>query len=355
MEFLKNLKRYPLNGPKELRAWDAADELILSKKEELILNHPLIINDNFGALCVGLQEFSPLCYTDSYVSYSSIQKNSNNSAKVISELDQLPCDFQTVILRLPKNLSFFEDILIRLSQKMKVNTKVVCASMVKHISKGHFDLLNKYIGETTTSLAQKKARLIYADFNGVIHKNKYPLKVSIEQWKVPLTNHSNLFSREKLDIGTRFFLENIPKGDFENILDLGCANGIIGLKAKQLNPSSSITFIDESAMAIKSAKENYSNQFDDSADFVWTNCLEGNEHKKFDLILCNPPFHQGTTVGDFIAIQMFKESHQALKPGGKLRIIGNRHLGYHVKLNKIFGNYTIVNQNKKFVIIDALR
>ena len=36
-------------------------------------------------------------------------------------------------------------------------------------------------------------------------------------------------------------------------------------------------------------------------------------------VLCNPPFHQRQAVS------------------GKLRIVGNRHLGYHIKLTRLFG------------------
>ena len=73
-----------------------------------------------------------------------------------------------------------------------------------------------------------------------------------------------------------------------------------------------------------------------------------------DLILCNPPFHQSNTVGDQIAWQMFKQSNKALKQGGKLWIVGNRHLSYHVKLKRLFGNCRTIASNKKFVILEAI-
>lgn len=166
-------------------------------------------------------------------------------------------------------------------------------------------------------------------------------------------NHSNLFSREKLDIGTRFFLEHIPRGSYKTILDLGCANGIIGIKAKMLNPEAKIHFSDESAMAIQSAKTNYENHFKDEAAYFWTNCFEGQPKNFLDLVLCNPPFHQGNTIGDFIAWQMFQDAYDSLKPGGILRVIGNSHLGYQVKLKKLFGNSQIIATNNKFIICDA--
>ena len=39
---------------------------------------------------------------------------------------------------------------------------------------------------------------------------------------------------------------------------------------------------------------------------------------------------------------MFRESKQVLRRGGELWVIGNRHLGYHIQLKKLFGNCEVV-------------
>lgn len=354
MQIFEELKRYPHLVNSDLRAWDAADELILNSDLDFQDKKILIINDSFGAISFALKENNPISYTDSYVATKATKINTS-SANIINSLNETDEIFDLVIIRLPKNLSFFEDILIQITRKINKKSEVVCASMIKHMSKGHFDLLNKYIGDTTTSLAKKKARLIFATSERDTVENIYPKEIELPLWPHKITNASNLFSREKLDIGTRFFLENIPSGSFEKILDLGCANGIIGLAAKKKNNNSKIIFSDESFLSIECSKKNYTDNFEDEADFYFTNCLEDYEEEDIDLVLCNPPFHQGTTVGDFIAWQMFKDSFGALKKGGKIRVIGNSHLGYHLKLKKIFKNSEIVTKNKKFVIIDAIK
>jgi 16S rRNA G1207 methylase RsmC len=72
-------------------------------------------------------------------------------------------------------------------------------------------------------------------------------------------------------------------------------------------------------------------------------------------VLCNPPFHQGNTVGDHLAWQMFKDAHRALKPGGRLRIVGNSHLKYHHTLKHIFRNGEVLATNSKFMIAEATK
>ena len=350
-----NLVRYPVRKHETLQAWDSADELLLTHMKTLNLagKRILILNDQFGALSLGLEGLDCTVYTDSYVSAMGIKLNSQNRLNPINSLAALQGVYDYVLIQIPKNMSFFEDQLASLTKHLAPYSMLICASMVKHLSPSSFELLHQYIGATTTSLAQKKARLVFAQFEKSFTPSPYPLSVKFEQFKTPFLHHSNLFSREKLDIGTRFFLEHIPRGSFKTILDLGCANGIIGIRARELNPQATIVFSDDSAMAIESAKSNYHSIHGDEAQFHWTNCFEAQPAETLDLVLCNPPFHQGTTMGDFIAWQMFQDSHHALKPGSWLRVIGNSHLGYQVKLKKIFGNSKIVATNPKFIICEA--
>ena len=352
---LSQIKRYPLRKQDPLQGWDSADELILQHAQSLSLVNKriLIINDSFGALTKGLEDFDCTTYTDSYVSKMGITQNTERHVEPVSSLSALTGHYDYVFIRIPKNMSFFEDILCTLTAHLNPSSQLICGSMVKHLASTSFDLLNKYIGQTTTSLAQKKARLVFATFEKVTAPSPYPMKISIPSFEKPFLNHSNLFSRDKLDIGTRFFLDHIPTGSFEKILDLGCANGIIGIKAKMMNPRAHIIFSDDSAMAIESARANFSEHCDGEARYLWTNCFENQPKNSLDLVLCNPPFHQGHTVGDFIAWQMFQDAFDALKPGGRIRVIGNSHLGYQVKLRKLFGNSTIIATNAKFMICDA--
>ncbi len=358
-EDFSTIRRYPHN--ETLKAWDAADELVLEELatyKDILDRKILILNDSFGALSIALGKSAPLTYTDSYVSSKGMSLNAEG-LKVIHDLSDVRAEFDLVIVKIPKSLSFFEDILATLNQCLAPQTPVIFSSMVKYMVKGQFDLIQEYLGETRTSLAKKKARLIFCEKREKTQakkENPYPKSIFIEEMKREFLNHSNLFSRHKLDIGTRFFLEHIPCGDFKSIVDLGCANGIVGIKAKLNNPHALITFTDDSYMAIKSAQHNYdSHSFADRAQFLWTNCFETGEANSQDLVLCNPPFHQNQTVGTHIAFQMFKDAKRALRKGGFIRVIGNSHLGYQHTLKKIFGNSKIVAQNKKFLIIDAFR
>jgi 16S rRNA G1207 methylase RsmC len=354
---LNEIKRYPLRKDDLLQGHDAADELLLQHLGTLDLRNKriLIINDHFGALSCHLQSFDCTTLTDSYVSKMAIELNSKGKIHPIHLLKDITGKFDIVLIQLPKNMSYFEDLLCTLTPHLHAGSLLICTSMIKHMAPMSFELLHKYIGATTTSLAQKKARLIFSRFERSVVESPYPQLVKLDGFEKAFINHSNLFSRDKLDIGTRFFLEHLPVGITGTILDLGCANGIIGIKAKTLNPDAHIIFSDESSMAIESAKANYQSYFSHEAEYKWLNCFEGQAPNSLDYVLCNPPFHQNNTVGDFIAWQMFKDSFESLKPRGVIRVIGNSHLGYQIKLKKIFGHSKIIATNKKFIICESFK
>ena len=152
--------------------------------------------------------------------------------------------------------------------------------------------------------------------------------------------------------------QHLPECDnCQHIIDLGCGNGILGIIARRLQPQAHISFVDESYMAIDSAKMNHKQNIlhdgKTDASFHVNNCLQGWQHKA-DLILCNPPFHQAHSMGDQIAWQMFKQSKEQLNKGGELWIVGNRHLGYHSKLKHLFGHCQTLGSNKKFTVLKAV-
>jgi len=364
------LTRNTANKPETLRAWDAADEYLLHylAEEKLLVEgvRILILNDNFGALAVALQCYSPVAISDSYLSQQATRTNliSNeltpDSVQMHSIMAFTQDEFDLALIKVPKTLALLEYELIKLSENITASTRVILAGMLKVLPRSVWELCERILGPTTTSLAKKKSRLIFvsADKDKERAENPYPICYQLENTTYEICNHANVFSRDSLDIGTRFFLQHIPSNTGAKcIIDLGCGNGVVGLIAAQRNKQSKLCFIDESFMALASAKQNFLAEFSDTreADFYAADGLSEFKSDSADLILCNPPFHQQQTVGDHIAQKMFKQSLRVLNKGGELRVIGNRHLGYHVSLKRLFGNVAQLASNSKFIILKSIK
>ena len=359
------LQRLPRRKYEKLRAWDAADEYLLQYLAENIVlssvGKVLIINDSFGALAVALNGLNPIAISDSYLSQQSTRLNlaSNklplDSIELRNSLDWPTQPVDLVLIKIPKTLALLEDQLIRLQLILTTTTIIIAAGMVKAMPSSVWKLMERYLGSTTPSLARKKARLIFTSLNDKRQQftNPYPVYYQLENTDYyRICNHANVFSRDSLDIGTRFLLKHLPKNTHaKDIVDLGCGNGVVGLMLAENHQSAHLTFVDESYMAIASAKENFQTAFDKrTADFCVTDGLTEFKTETMDLIVCNPPFHQQNTVGNQIAMTLFKHSHRVLRQGGELWVIGNRHLSYHIDLKRLFGQCNVVASNDKFVI-----
>lgn len=353
------------------QAWDSADELIIEHLE----NHPssysgsniVILNDDFGALSCWFDTAQITHQTDSYVAQRSCEINREknqlraDSIEYVDSLTELPSHADWIIIKIPKSRALLEHQLIGLQHKIGPDTKIVAGSKAKLIQKSMLNLFEKVIGETRTSLAKKKSRLIFCEPTLPIEKavSPFPTVWKTENERFELTNHANVFSRAQLDLGARLLLEELPGCENKRVIDLGCGNGIIGLTILADFSDSRVIFVDESYMAVASAKQNVLVNLPDAIDrceFVVSNCLdELDNDERVDIIICNPPFHQQNTVTDHIAVQMFQDSHWHLSTRGELRVIGNRHLDYPQKLKSIFGGYKVVSSDKKFSILSAFK
>lgn len=413
------LKRYPLRKAETLQAWDAADELLLnyladeelqdnlfSKKQQGELGisgtegnladdlgmalktlnitqrftnlssssneaskhsdqpNLLIINDQFGSMSNALHQLQPSMLSDSYIAQqATLQNNRLNQLSpttLINSTDSLTQKWDIVLIKVQKSLAQLEEQLFKIKPHIHPGTLIIGFAMVKMIHNSTLSLFEDIIGPTQTSLAKKKARLILCkpDPELAAKPNPYPQQYPLENTPYIISNHANVFSRSKLDIGSRFFLEHLPSSNqARTIIDLGCGNGIVGLIAAEKNPSATIDFYDESHMAVASAEDNFKRAFGSQrkASFNVADCLSSRDKNSADLILNNPPFHQQNAIGDFIAWQMFSQSFAVLKPKGELWVIGNRHLAYQQKLKKLFGQCEQVTSNKKFVILRAIK
>ncbi len=371
------LKRFPYvkaeGRAKSLRAWDAADEYLLQYLcdgyEELLKSspHTLIINDSFGAVTTALRQLKPQYLSDSFLATQACQKNLQANAadpSIITWLNSLqmperPLDL--VLIKIPKTRALLEDTLFRLLPILHKETVILGCAMVKNLHKNDIAVFENILGPTHTTLAKKKARLVVSQLDPELHKSvqepPYPTKLSIPEQQLTLTNHANVFSQSGLDIGSRFFIDHLPKTQGEvDIIDLGCGNGLLGILAAHHNPQARLHFTDESYMAVASAKENFhANLPKRTAEFHTNNSLDAFANNSADLILNNPPFHQQHVVGDHIARLMFSDSKRVLRSGGELWVIGNRHLNYHQPLKRLFGQCELVASNAKFVVLKATK
>lgn len=363
------LNRFPLRKDDPLQPWDSADEYLLKQfhdEGEGSGKSILVVNDAFGTLATALHHLRPTTWNDSHLSRLALEYNLALNDLGMENITFVPGDrtppgsFDLVLLKIPKSLAYLEDVLLRLRHCLRPGSTVTAGGMIKHTPARVYKLMEEIVGPVRTSLGWKKARLATATFDpGLEHPERLAdCEIVLDDFGWTLASRANVFSRDHLDLGTRLLLEHLPTSDLPlRIADLGCGNGVLALALARKCPTASILGVDESHQAVASSRENIQRTDLAERDIIFSvaDGLADCEAGSLDLVVCNPPFHMGRATGDLIAWRMFEQARRSLREAGELRIVGNRHLGYHLKLKRLFGNCEILGSNRKFVVLGAIR
>lgn len=367
------LTRFPEDPRDRLRAWDASDEYLLAHLAEQgvpLSGTVVVVGDRWGALVTALAAHRPTQITDSWLAQEATRANlarhgvEPGAVRLLTTQDPPPARIDVLLVRVPKSLALLEDQLLRLAPSVHEGTVVVGTGMVREIHTSTLELFGRILGPTRTSLAKRKARLIFCTPEPSVERpaNPWPYTYTLPDGVGAVSgstvvNHAGVFCADRLDIGTRFFLAHLPGGRGpRRVVDLGCGNGVVGTAVALANPEAEVLFVDESFQAVASAEATFkANGVPGHAEFRVGDGMAGVPAGSVDLVLNNPPFHSHQATTDATAWRMFTGARRALRPGGELWVVGNRHLGYHVKLRRLFGNSEVVASDPKFVVLRAVR
>lgn len=365
------LSRFPEDPGDRLRAWDASDAYLLrhlAAEGTGLSGSVVVLGDRWGALATVLAGHRPTQITDSYLSQEATRANlaragvEPGAVRLLTTQDPPPERVDVLLVRVPKSLALLEDQLLRLAPAVHADTVVIGTGMVKEIHTSTLRLFERILGPTRTSLAEQKARLIHCSPDPSLRRpvNPWPYSYDLPDGIGAVSghtvvNHAGVFCADRLDVGTRFFLGHLPSGG-RRVVDLGCGNGVVGTAVALADPTAEVLFVDESFQAVASAEATYkANGVPGHAEFRVGDGLAGVAAGSVDVVLNNPPFHSHQATTDATAWRMFTGAARALRPGGELWVVGNRHLGYHVKLRRLFGNSRLVASDPKFVVLKAVK
>lgn len=174
------------------------------------------------------------------------------------------------------------------------------------------------------------------------------------------TTDAGVFSKARVDRGTRILLEALPGETLafmagRPVLDLGCGYGPIGITLAKLLPASVVYMVDPNRRAAELARRNAALN---GAGNV--NVLVGEGYQpipaqmRFAAIVTNPPIRAGKSV----VYSLVDEAPGWLLPGGTFTCVaqtkqGAKSLRAHVE--SVFGNVQELDKEGGYRVLHAVR
>ena len=163
-----------------------------------------------------------------------------------------------------------------------------------------------------------------------------------------------LFGWDKVDQGSAFLVERLPgiisaaPGPPASLLDLGCGYGYLSIMTRDM-PLGRRTATDNNAAALLAMQEN-ANHYAMQVEVVADDCA-GGVAPDFDLILCNPPFHQGFSVDAQLTDKFLRQTSRLLAAQGMAVFVVNQFIPLERAAEKYFKRIEIAARNKSFKLI----
>lgn len=350
-----------------LRAWDAADEYLLRELSETPFPRPVVVvGDRAGALACALHGTEVVWHADSATGrlamLANLRTNGLDPAGVtVAETSSIPAGVAAAIIKIPKSLDELARQLFALRDVLPEGAPVLGAGMAKYLPSSVREMFERIIGPTDQSLAWKKSRVLRSVVDADLDPGPAPEPT---RFALPggeqIVGLPGVFGASGLDGGTRMLVDHVPDDvGSGTIVDLGCGTGVVGIVAMRRNPQATVLFRDDRVTSVESARLSIAATFGagdaavDRATFEVADGLDGVADSSVDVVLLNPPFHDGHAVSTDIARRLMIESRRVLAPGGRLIVVGNRHLEHHMTLRKQFGNCNVLASDRRFVVLQA--
>ncbi|UUE10609.1 16S rRNA (guanine(1207)-N(2))-methyltransferase RsmC [Dickeya zeae] len=161
-----------------------------------------------------------------------------------------------------------------------------------------------------------------------------------------------VFSREGLDSGSQLLLSTLEPHRKGKVLDLACGAGVLAASFARLSPKIRLTLSDVSAAALEASQATL------AANGLEGQVIASNAYSdiqgRFDLIISNPPFHDGMQTSLHAAEMMIRGAAAHLNIEGELRIVANAFLPYPALLDETFGSHEVLAQTGRFRVYRAV-
>jgi len=161
--------------------------------------------------------------------------------------------------------------------------------------------------------------------------------IALRGHEFTFVTEAGVFSRARVDRGTRLMIAEMQIDPTDRVLDLGCGWGAVGAVAARLAAEGHVTLVDINARAVALACANLAANAITNAEVLQSDGYASLSGREFDAIALNPPQRAGLAV----VHRRIEEGREHLVPGGRFYLVARTQQGavrLGKKMAEVFGN-----------------
>ncbi len=282
-------------------------------------------------------------------------------------------DAHLVIGRLPKGLAALETLareLVAYAQAAdRTDLEVILGDRVKHMSRSQNAALATCFDEVRAARGVGKSRALVASSpraEGPAAQDPVgpiPVTIAGTERELVLQGGGGVFGGAKADAGSLLLLAHLDRAvtagevTATRAVDLGSGNGVLTAYLAAAFPEALVLGSDDDADAVRSTRATLAaNHLErPNVRITWDDALAEEPDTSTDLLLLNPPFHDGTGIDATLVQHLLDAAARVLAPGGQLWFVHNSHLRYRGQLEARFTQVRERARDRRFTVLSAVR
>ncbi|MGO4568161.1 class I SAM-dependent methyltransferase [Rhizobium sp. 2YAF20] len=166
---------------------------------------------------------------------------------------------------------------------------------------------------------------------------------------------AGMFSHDRVDAGSELLASRLPTDFTGDVADFGAGWGYLSVEMAAKSPRlGRIDLYEADHASLQAAKANLARNCPAvTARFFWHDLAGEPVRDKYDLVIMNPPFHEGHAADPALGAAMIKTAASALRGNGRLMLVANRGLPYEPVLAEHFKEHGETCRNARFKVLWA--